>query len=112
MRHWVNPYTGIFVNLSVYFVVTVSKFVYIRYLPILGSRLILKRLIQLCFIYLQFHLFIVASTLPVPSGNFVPVFKMGAAMGRLIGELMHLWFPYGINFSGDRWPVVPGISHY
>ncbi|ODN02440.1 Chloride channel protein 2 [Orchesella cincta] len=77
MRHWVNPHTGIFINLTIYFVVT-------------------------------FFLFIVASTLPVPSGNFVPVFKMGAAMGRIIGEAMHLWFPYGISFSGDRWPVVPG----
>lgn len=64
------------------------------------------------FSYFQFFLFIVASTLPVPSGNFVPVFKMGAALGRLIGEVMHLWFPYGISFSGDRWPVVPGMYFF
>ena len=45
----------------------------------------------------------------MPSGNFVPMFKMGAALGRMFGEAMHLWFPHGINFSGDRWPIVPGI---
>lgn len=46
--------------------------------------------------------------MPVPSGNFVPVFKMGAALGRLFGEAMYLWFPQGVTFSGDQWPVVPG----
>jgi len=51
---------------------------------------------------------IIASTLPVPSGNFVPVFKMGAGLGRIVGELMYLWFPYGVSFSGNQWPIVPG----
>ena len=44
----------------------------------------------------------------MPSGNFVPVFKMGAALGRIVGELMFLWFPDGINYSGSNWPIVPG----
>lgn len=36
----------------------------------------------------------------MPSGNFVPVFKIGAAVGRMVGEAMHLWFPNGVHFSG------------
>ncbi|KAJ6639380.1 Chloride channel protein 2 [Pseudolycoriella hygida] len=34
----------------------------------------------------QFFFSIVASTIPVPSGIFIPVFKIGAAIGRLVGE--------------------------
>ncbi|CAG7785203.1 unnamed protein product [Allacma fusca] len=77
VKHWMNPYTGIFINLPLYIIAT-------------------------------FFLSILASTIPVPSGNFVPMFKMGAAMGRIFGEAMHLWFPTGVNFSGDSWPIVPG----
>jgi hypothetical protein len=34
---------------------------------------------------------------------------MGAALGRIVGETMYLWFPHGVNFSGDNWPIVPGL---
>ncbi|KAJ8939745.1 hypothetical protein NQ314_011031 [Rhamnusium bicolor] len=43
----------------------------------------------------QFVFSIICSTIPVPSGSFIPVFKIGAAFGRIIGELMHIWFPTG-----------------
>lgn len=51
-----------------------------------------------------------ASTIPIPSGIFIPVLKMGAAYGRLLGELMHLAFPDGINWGNYPHPVsiVPG----
>ncbi|XP_065076182.1 chloride channel protein 2 isoform X3 [Ochlerotatus camptorhynchus] len=61
-------------------------------------------------IYLLFTFFlsIVASTIPVPSGIFIPVFKIGAAFGRIIGEAMHLWFPYGVRYGGKLAPIIPG----
>lgn len=51
---------------------------------------------------------IVASTIPVPSGIFIPVFKIGAAIGRLVGEGMHLWFPNGVRYGGRLSPIIPG----
>ncbi|XP_062560788.1 chloride channel protein 2-like isoform X3 [Armigeres subalbatus] len=61
-------------------------------------------------VYLLFTFFfsIVASTIPVPSGIFIPVFKIGAAFGRLIGEAMHLWFPLGVRYGGKLAPIIPG----
>ncbi|KDO35377.1 hypothetical protein SPRG_00226 [Saprolegnia parasitica CBS 223.65] len=38
--------------------------------------------------------------LPVPSGDFIPLFSAGAAFGRLYGEVLVDWFP--------SIPVVPG----
>lgn len=51
-----------------------------------------------------------ASTIPTPSGIFIPVLKMGAAYGRLIGELMHMAFPDGIKYAqyGHLATIVPG----
>nr|XP_045625586.1 chloride channel protein 2-like isoform X1 [Procambarus clarkii] len=47
----------------------------------------------------------VASTLPVPSGMLIPLFKVGAAFGRQIGELMASLYPLGIK---PGFPIVPG----
>ncbi|XP_063841828.1 chloride channel protein 2-like isoform X3 [Scylla paramamosain] len=47
----------------------------------------------------------VASTLPVPSGILIPLFKVGAAFGRQIGELMASLYPLGIVTG---YPIVPG----
>ncbi|XP_058813577.1 chloride channel protein 2 isoform X2 [Topomyia yanbarensis] len=62
------------------------------------------------FIYLLYTFFfsIITSTIPVPSGIFIPVFKIGAALGRLVGEAMHLWFPYGVRYGGKLAPIIPG----
>lgn len=57
---------------------------------------------------LQFFFSIVASTIPVPSGMFIPVFKIGAAFGRIVGESIHLWFPHGIRYGGRISPIIPG----
>lgn len=51
---------------------------------------------------------LMASTIPVPLGMFIPVFKIGAAFGRLVGELMVLMFPLGVPFGGSTNPIVPG----
>nr|XP_003702797.1 PREDICTED: chloride channel protein 2 isoform X4 [Megachile rotundata]XP_012139670.1 PREDICTED: chloride channel protein 2 isoform X1 [Megachile rotundata] len=51
---------------------------------------------------------IISSTVPVPSGIFIPVFKIGAALGRAVGEAMALWFPTGVRYGGIITPIVPG----
>ncbi|CAL4110529.1 unnamed protein product, partial [Meganyctiphanes norvegica] len=51
---------------------------------------------------------VVASTLPVPSGIFIPVFKIGAALGRFIGEAMATGFPNGLRYGGTRHIIIPG----
>lgn len=48
-----------------------------------------------------------ASTIPTPSGVFIPVLKMGAAYGRLLGELMAAAYPNGIKYSHPA-AIVPG----
>uniref|UniRef100_A0A3B4FXF9 Chloride channel protein 2 n=1 Tax=Pundamilia nyererei TaxID=303518 RepID=A0A3B4FXF9_9CICH len=56
----------------------------------------------------QFWMSALAITIPVPSGAFMPVFVIGAAFGRLVGESMAAWFPDGINTDGTIYPIVPG----
>ncbi|XP_043213453.1 chloride channel protein 2-like [Amphibalanus amphitrite] len=51
---------------------------------------------------------VVASTLPVPAGTFIPVFKMGAAFGRLVGECMANLFPRGFRYGHHISPILPG----
>lgn len=36
------------------------------------------------------------------------MFKIGAAMGRIVGEGMHLWFPQGVRYGGKLSPIIPG----
>ncbi|KAG4075781.1 hypothetical protein HA402_003607 [Bradysia odoriphaga] len=59
------------------------------------------------FIY-TFIFSAMGSTIAVPSGSFIPVVKLGACLGRLIGESIHLWFPAGVYFSERLSPVIPG----
>ncbi|XP_042226356.1 chloride channel protein 2-like isoform X1 [Homarus americanus] len=51
---------------------------------------------------------VVASTLPVPSGIFIPVFKIGAALGRIVGETMASTFPNGLRYGGHNHIIIPG----
>lgn len=62
------------------------------------------------YIVMLFWTSALASTIPIPSGLFIPVLKMGAAYGRLLGELMHLAFPNGIYYGeyGHPASIVPG----
>lgn len=56
----------------------------------------------------QFIFSVMAASIAVPSGTFIPVLKLGACLGRLIGESIHLWFPFGVYFTERLSPVIPG----
>uniref|UniRef100_A0A087Y5R5 Chloride channel protein 2 n=1 Tax=Poecilia formosa TaxID=48698 RepID=A0A087Y5R5_POEFO len=60
------------------------------------------------FIIMKFWMSALAFTMPVPCGAFVPVFVIGAAFGRLVGESMAAWFPDGIHSDGSIYPILPG----
>ncbi|XP_062336782.1 chloride channel protein 2a isoform X2 [Osmerus eperlanus] len=60
------------------------------------------------FIIMKFWMSAVATTMPVPCGAFMPVFLIGAAFGRLVGETMAAMFPDGIHADGSVYPIVPG----
>uniref|UniRef100_A0A4W4FTV8 Chloride channel protein n=1 Tax=Electrophorus electricus TaxID=8005 RepID=A0A4W4FTV8_ELEEL len=62
----------------------------------------------LLFIVMKFWMSAVATTMPVPCGAFMPVFLIGAAFGRLVGESMAAVFPEGIHSDGTVYPIVPG----
>uniref|UniRef100_A0A669B664 Chloride channel, voltage-sensitive 2a n=1 Tax=Oreochromis niloticus TaxID=8128 RepID=A0A669B664_ORENI len=60
------------------------------------------------FTVMKFWMSAVATTMPVPCGAFMPVFLIGAAFGRLVGEIMAAMFPDGIHAAGGVYPIVPG----
>ncbi|XP_067310115.1 chloride channel protein 2a isoform X6 [Pseudorasbora parva] len=62
----------------------------------------------LLFIVMKFWMSAVATTMPVPCGAFMPVFLIGAAFGRLVGESMAAFFPEGIHTDSTVYPIVPG----
>ncbi|XP_065132108.1 chloride channel protein 2a isoform X3 [Paramisgurnus dabryanus] len=65
-------------------------------------------IILLLFIVMKFWMSAVATTMPVPCGAFMPVFLIGAAFGRLVGESMAAFFPEGIHTDSTVYPIVPG----
>ncbi|KGL72445.1 Chloride channel protein 2, partial [Tinamus guttatus] len=60
------------------------------------------------FILMKFWMSALATTIPVPCGAFMPVFVIGAAFGRLVGESMAAWFPDGIHTDSTAHRIVPG----
>uniref|UniRef100_A0A914HD77 Chloride channel protein n=1 Tax=Globodera rostochiensis TaxID=31243 RepID=A0A914HD77_GLORO len=48
------------------------------------------------------------NTMPIPCGMFMPLFVVGAAFGRLMGEIVSSMFPDGISNGTDQ-PIFPGI---
>ncbi|KAF3839221.1 hypothetical protein F7725_017938 [Dissostichus mawsoni] len=68
----------------------------------------------------HFWMSAVSTTMPIPSGAFMPVFILvpfvftavssppGAAFGRLVGEIMATLFPNGILFDGIVYRILPG----
>uniref|UniRef100_A0A8C0UUV1 Chloride voltage-gated channel 1 n=1 Tax=Cyanistes caeruleus TaxID=156563 RepID=A0A8C0UUV1_CYACU len=81
-------------------------------LPVLCSSLV-RYLLVLCPTNL-FCMAVIATTMPIPCGGFMPVFVLGAAFGRLIGEIMASLFPNGILFDDILYQILPGgyaISH-
>ncbi|XP_055916791.1 chloride channel protein 2-like [Eupeodes corollae] len=61
-----------------------------------------------CYVLFTYVFSIICYTLPVPSGSFIPVFKIGAGFGRLFGELMHIIFPQGVWYGGILSSIIPG----
>lgn len=60
------------------------------------------------FLLMKFWMLILATTLPLPAGYFMPIFIYGAAIGRLLGETVALLFPRGLRSEGDLRPIIPG----
>ncbi|KAM5323950.1 chloride channel protein ClC-Kb isoform 1-T3 [Glossophaga mutica] len=60
------------------------------------------------FLVMKFWMLILATTIPIPAGYFMPIFIYGAAAGRLIGEALSLAFPEGIVAGGVTNPIMPG----
>uniref|UniRef100_A0A8B9MM25 Chloride voltage-gated channel 1 n=1 Tax=Accipiter nisus TaxID=211598 RepID=A0A8B9MM25_9AVES len=65
-------------------------------------------IIILLFFLMKFWMAVIATTMPIPCGGFMPVFVIGAAFGRLIGEIMASLFPNGILFDGIVYQILPG----
>ncbi|NXB96597.1 CLCKB protein, partial [Vidua chalybeata] len=59
------------------------------------------------FLLMKFWMLILATTLPLPAGYFMPIFIYGAAIGRLMGEVVALLFPQGLHPDGPPRPILP-----
>uniref|UniRef100_A0AAY4CYA4 CBS domain-containing protein n=1 Tax=Denticeps clupeoides TaxID=299321 RepID=A0AAY4CYA4_9TELE len=64
--------------------------------------------ILILFFVMKFWMSAVSTTMPIPSGAFMPVFVLGAAFGRMVGEIMATLFPHGILFDGILYRIIPG----
>uniref|UniRef100_A0A663DZ50 Chloride channel protein n=1 Tax=Aquila chrysaetos chrysaetos TaxID=223781 RepID=A0A663DZ50_AQUCH len=60
------------------------------------------------FLLMKFWMLILATTLPLPAGYFMPIFIYGATIGRLLGETVALLFPRGLRSEGDPHHIIPG----
>uniref|UniRef100_A0A7E4WAY4 Chloride channel protein n=1 Tax=Panagrellus redivivus TaxID=6233 RepID=A0A7E4WAY4_PANRE len=60
------------------------------------------------FMITYFFLTALCNTMPIPCGMFMPVFIIGAALGRLVGECVSTIFPDGMAGGTDQ-PIFPGI---
>ncbi|XP_054850530.1 chloride channel protein ClC-Kb-like [Eublepharis macularius] len=59
------------------------------------------------FLVAKFLMLLVATTMIVPAGYFLPVFVYGAGLGRLYGEVMAKIFPDGIISDGIHIQITP-----
>ncbi|KAL1260334.1 hypothetical protein QQF64_008161 [Cirrhinus molitorella] len=60
------------------------------------------------FVVMKFWMSAISITLPIPCGSFVPIFVIGAAFGRLVGEGLATLLPDGFNIDGHIYHIVPG----
>ncbi|XP_006539130.1 chloride channel protein ClC-Kb isoform X3 [Mus musculus] len=60
------------------------------------------------FMASRFWMLILATTIPIPAGYFLPIFIYGAVIGRLFGEVLSVAFPEGIVAGGRVNPIMPG----
>uniref|UniRef100_A0A8C2G9U4 Chloride channel, voltage-sensitive 2b n=1 Tax=Cyprinus carpio TaxID=7962 RepID=A0A8C2G9U4_CYPCA len=61
------------------------------------------------FVIMKFWMSAISITLPIPCGSFVPIFVIGAAFGRLVGEGLATLFPDGFNMDGHVYHITPGV---
>lgn len=61
------------------------------------------------FLVMKFWMLILATTMPMPAGYFMPVYVYGAAIGRLVGEVAAFLLPEGITSEGVTSPITPGV---
>nr|XP_020655429.1 chloride channel protein ClC-Kb-like [Pogona vitticeps] len=59
------------------------------------------------FLLAKFFMVLLATSMIVPAGYFLPVFVYGAALGRLYGEAMAKIFPDGLVSEGVRLQITP-----
>lgn len=128
---WLHPHVSVFVILLFFFIMKVSC--------CLGKQKKKTPVwVELDPVFVQFWMSAVSTTMPIPSGAFMPVFILGkrigerewgisnwasvhfffnimpdlspqgAAFGRLIGEIMATLFPNGILFDGIVYRILPG----
>lgn len=105
VNYWSTEYTDVFFHLSAFMLFTVNRVQSSQRTGLPTSKVFGKILIGFFF---QFVFSIIGSTIPVPSGMFIPVFKIGAALGRIVGEVLHLYFPMGIRYGGRISQIIPG----
>uniref|UniRef100_A0A8C7UC95 Chloride channel K n=1 Tax=Oncorhynchus mykiss TaxID=8022 RepID=A0A8C7UC95_ONCMY len=60
------------------------------------------------FLFMKLWMLVLACTLPLPAGYFMPVFIYGAAIGRLFGEGLAFVSLNGVYLGQDRNPINPG----
>eukprot|EP00762_Andalucia_godoyi_P004579 ANDGO_05103.mRNA.1 Chloride channel protein F len=60
----------------------------------------MKLLFQLFFAFFQFVLSGVAVTLPIPCGSFLPIFLVGACVGRMFGQIVKAMTGWSTVFPG------------
>ncbi|KAI0563834.1 Cystathionine beta-synthase [Gracilaria domingensis] len=60
----------------------------------------LSRIDVLILVLIKFPLIVISIGLPIPAGVFIPCFLVGAGLGRLYGELLHLLFGQKIVAGG------------
>ncbi|XP_042328702.1 chloride channel protein ClC-Ka-like isoform X2 [Sceloporus undulatus] len=59
------------------------------------------------FLLAKFFMVLLATSMVIPAGYFLPVFVYGAALGRLYGEVMAKIFPDGIVSEGIHMRITP-----
>uniref|UniRef100_W5MMQ1 Chloride channel K n=1 Tax=Lepisosteus oculatus TaxID=7918 RepID=W5MMQ1_LEPOC len=60
------------------------------------------------FLVMKFWMLLLATTMPMPAGYFMPVVIYGAAIGRFVGEVVAYLFPEGMQSEGILSPINPG----
>ena len=93
LQHWTTNYTDVFGNLFIYILATFWLSILAATLPVpTGVLTHYYSLIKIRDIDLLKIFYI---------GVLIPSFKIGAALGRMVGEGMNLWFPGGFTYNNN-----------